>query len=116
MNKQQMQQEWDEPGVQHSEYFTRWNEWGHASRGLAATVSPGEKALAFRRKVLGGWGVPHWPKSRPSNHNWPLSPPADYVARVKADCPNNARAILAAYGQTRTKYDAPLPNGRGRVY
>jgi hypothetical protein len=107
MNKQQMQQEWDEPGVQYSDCFTRWNEWGRASRGLAAKLSPGEQALAFRREVLYGHGVPHWPKSRPyANHEWPLSPPADYVARVKADCPNNAKAILASYGQTRTKYDA----------
>jgi hypothetical protein len=96
MNRQEMEKAWDRRGCEFYDAYTCWDQNGYAIRGhQCPPFSPGEKALAFRRKVLGGWGWPKWPKTVSRN----FTPPEIFVERIKEDCPNNAKEILANYGK-----------------
>ena len=62
---------------------------------------PGVQYRAISAAGRHGWPV--WAKTKPSDHGWPLEPSDDLKARYKEDCPNNYKALLAAFGKTRTK-------------
>jgi len=59
--------------------------------------------MLYAKNYLGDG--PAWSKSFDKNK---LTPSKELIARYKQDCPNNWRYLVAAFGQTRTKYDAPL--------
>jgi hypothetical protein len=110
-NKDQMECQWRKHGVAQIGHVATW------SGGICRPGAPRDPIMtdnarklwaeARQRRLIGGSDFPVWAKTKPSNHNWPLEPPADYVARVKADCPNNWRSMVAAYGKTRSKFDDP---------
>jgi hypothetical protein len=85
-----------------SRYERSYNGW-HAVPGTPRNTTPGEAALRFRRAITSGHGFPPWSKTQPRD----IEPSDELKARYKKDCPNNYKALIAAFGQTRTKYDAP---------
>ena len=73
--------------------------------GAAVTTSPGKSTLAFIRKM-----TKHYAPVIPENHEiGKLKPPKWLVENYKRNCPRNYKSLIEAYGETRTKYDAPLP-------
>jgi hypothetical protein len=106
MHKLQLERIWKNKQIAHINNIACWDSTGISREGARVNVALSSDAKTFRRKTLGGNGWPVWSKTKPSDHNWPLTPPDWYVARIKQDCPRNAKAILAAYGQTHTQYDA----------
>jgi hypothetical protein len=107
MHRLQLERIWKRSPIAHINNIACWDSTGTSREGARVNVELSYAAKTFRRKTLGGAGWPAWPKGNmPANHNWPLTPPDWYVARIKQDCPRNAKAILAAYGRTHTQYDA----------
>ena len=103
-----MEAVWNEPGVKQVANLCRWDENGHNYPGELRNPKPSKEALAFRAEVLGGRGWPVWGQNNygGKNHEWPIYPSEELKARYKEDCPRNYKALIAAFGQTKTKYDA----------
>ena len=82
---------------------------GELSWKDGAVVNPtiGKEAQAFIRKCTKHYRA--WPELPQNNEIGKLKPPKWLVANYKRNCPRNYKALLEAYGETRTKYDAPLP-------
>jgi hypothetical protein len=86
--------------------FYEDNEKLAAKPGELVKVSPGKETLAFIRKCTKHYGAPALPENREVGK---LKPPKWLVENYKRNCPRNWKALVEGYGQTRTKYDAPLP-------
>jgi hypothetical protein len=105
MNRKAMERIWNSPrGVRQPNALCRWFKDGDCQAGSPRNPDISKEARAFRDKVLGGKGWPAWSKTVDQNR---LYPSAELVARYKKDCPNNWKALVAAFGQTITKYDDP---------
>ena len=103
MTKQEMEAIWRERGVQQISNYCLWDETGRSASGAKANIELSAAARAFRWKVLSGHDFPPWPKTQPRD----TMPSAETRTRYKELFPRNYKALLEAYGKTRTRYDDP---------
>ena len=103
MNRLDMEKQWRKRGIAQIGNVCCWNEHGSAP-GAARNPTTGAEALKFRAATTGERGWPAWSKSQPRD----IEPSEELKVRYRMDCPNNAAALIASFGKTRTKYDAPL--------
>lgn len=103
LTKAQMEERWNAHDVAQPAALCRWIG-GQAESGTACSFEPSAAVKKFRAKAYGGKGYPAWSKSQPPCD---IELSKELKARYRADCPHNAAALIAAFGKTRTKYDAP---------
>jgi Ni/Co efflux regulator RcnB len=78
--------------------------------GAAVNPTIGKEAAAFIRKCAKHYAK--WPAIPANREIGKLKPPKWLIENYKRNCPRNYKALIEAYGETRTKYDkydAPLP-------
>jgi hypothetical protein len=103
MTKEQMAEVWRKPGVQQGANLCRWDAHGISWPGELRSPQKPATVVAWRKRVLGGHGWPALNKSYDPNK--PVCP--DWLReRYRQDCPRNYKALVAAFGQTHTKYDS----------
>lgn len=101
MNKAQMEKQWHQGRCELFSNLCAWQDNGKAK--------PGRHCASTTTRRL--W-LPPKPKNRPHD----IEPSKELKARYKADCPNNYKSLITAFGRTRTKYDAPLDNPCAPLY
>lgn len=110
ITKRQMEAIWARPGCEIMDALCVWLAVRHGKgwRGTPCNTSPGEAALAFRRRWLTHDDFPSWAVL---SRHMDIEPSAELKARYKADCPNNYRALIAGFGKL-DKWDAKWHDGR----
>jgi len=92
-------------GANRVEFFESAGELSWKD-GAAVNPTIGKSAVAFIRKCTKHYGAPALPANADLGK---LKPPKWLVENYKRNCPRNWKALVEGYGETRTKYDAPLP-------